>query len=562
MKEPISIEIEDDASFRPTAAVRKFEPSEYQAAIFRFIEEGTGDAIVNAVAGSGKTTTLVEASKLLPPSTSSIFCAFNAHIVKELTSRLQGMECKTIHSIGLSTLAQHFGWQPKVGGNKYRDLCRKESWKLADEIPNVSRTQLASSLLELVEYVQATLAFAPYWSEEEANERGLQNVIAALSSLVSHFGLSLPCPVEKLAPYVNSALRQGLLDAKSTATISFSDMLWLPWIWNLTPRTYDWVFVDECQDLNRAQLEMVLKLRKRIRSAPYVEYLTETERELRTLSKPTGRMIFVGDPRQAIYGFSGADAASYQNIKQRTSATEFPLSISYRCPVLVIREAQRIVPGIQARQDAPLGTVRWINESELYSNVKEGDLLLCRVTAPLISTCLDLIQQRIPARVRGKDLGKMLTRTVQIVSERREFTFSDFPRHLHEHTVEIAEKLRRKPNNEAAVEKALDTEAALHACFVGYQKPGFLFGNNRDETNAFKFFIESLFSDDRPGVYLSTVHRAKGLEAERVFILKPQKLPLKWKGQQPWEAEQELNLQYVAITRAIDELIYVKSAER
>ena len=69
--------------------------------------------------------------------------------------------------------------------------------------------------------------------------------------------------------------------------------------------------------------------------------------------------------------------------------------------------------------------------------------------------------------------------------------------------------------------------------------------------------IEGLFSDDRPSVILATVHQAKGLEADRVFILYPDNLPMIWENQQPWELKQEMNLKYVALTRAKAELIFV-----
>jgi superfamily I DNA/RNA helicase len=546
--------IDDDAAFEAPVRTARFEPSEYQSAIFNWIPSGTGDAIVNAVAGSGKTTTLTEASKLLPDRASAIFCAFNAHIVKELTKRLNGMECKTIHSIGLSTLARHFDKQPVVDGNKYRNLVRKESWQLAEQMPTVNRGEIVSALGDLVELCMVTLTNALDFISPAAarvidsNSNAVsQNALESLQTLVSHFGLTLPCPIVNLAPSVAVVLANGILLAHEDHVISFSDMLWLPWVWGLQPRTYDWVFVDECQDLNRAQLEMVLKLRgSRRLDGPH--------------SFAIGRMIFVGDPRQAIYGFSGADAASYANIKERTQATEFPLSVSYRCPVLVVREAQAIVPGIQPRPGAPLGTVRWISENELYANVKEGDLLLCRMTAPLIATCLDLIRQKVPARVRGKDIGKMLVKTVQIVAGRRDFEFATFPQHLHGYTTEQIKKLSGRDDAESQVERLWDISQALTACFDGLnQNDPFEFDRNLP-VNSFIDFIHSLFSDDRPGVWLSTVHKAKGLEAERVFILRPEKLPLVWRGQQAWEMEQEMNLKYVAITRSLDELVYVRQA--
>ena len=71
--------------------------------------------------------------------------------------------------------------------------------------------------------------------------------------------------------------------------------------------------------------------------------------------------------------------------------------------------------------------------------------------------------------------------------------------------------------------------------------------------------LDDLFTDTKSGnvITLSTVHKAKGLEADNVFILLPDCLPMKRKGQQLWELEQEMNLKYVAITRAKKKLVWV-----
>jgi DNA helicase-2/ATP-dependent DNA helicase PcrA len=65
-----------------------------------------------------------------------------------------------------------------------------------------------------------------------------------------------------------------------------------------------------------------------------------------------------------------------------------------------------------------------------------------------------------------------------------------------------------------------------------------------------------IFSDDQVGVVFSSVHRAKGLEAKRVYILSPELMPHKM-ATKPWELEQERNIEYVAITRTLSELVYV-----
>ena len=69
-----------------------------------------------------------------------------------------------------------------------------------------------------------------------------------------------------------------------------------------------------------------------------------------------------------------------------------------------------------------------------------------------------------------------------------------------------------------------------------------------------KVKIKTIFTDEIEGICLSTVHKIKGLEANRVFIVRPDLLPLP--NVRSWQAIQEKNLEYVAITRAKLELIY------
>ena len=70
-------------------------------------------------------------------------------------------------------------------------------------------------------------------------------------------------------------------------------------------------------------------------------------------------------------------------------------------------------------------------------------------------------------------------------------------------------------------------------------------------------YIDELFSDEKSPITLSTCHRAKGLEGERIFIIKPEDMPMTWRSQQDWQSEQEDNLLYVALTRSKSDLFIV-----
>lgn len=77
-----------------------------------------------------------------------------------------------------------------------------------------------------------------------------------------------------------------------------------------------------------------------------------------------------------------------------------------------------------------------------------------------------------------------------------------------------------------------------------------------DTVKDLRNLISNIFSDEVKGILLSTIHKAKGLENDKIFFLSPELIPSKY-ATQPWQYEQEQNLKYVAITRAKSSLVYV-----
>jgi superfamily I DNA/RNA helicase len=225
------------------------------------------------------------------------------------------------------------------------------------------------------------------------------------------------------------------------------------------------------------------------------------------------------------------------------------LSICYRCPTSHIKLAQQIVPSIEARQDALEGILEEVKRDTVPKTVQEGDLIISRRTAPVIKLCIELIAKRIPARVRGRDIGKSLTTIVKEVAKHPNFHFDEFGTFLKDYEEVKVAKLEQKKNAQSQIESLRDRIQGIEVCYEAFDV---------DSVEELCFEIESLFSDGRASVMLSTVHRAKGLENERVFILEPDKLPLRWQGQQEWELTQEFNLKYVALTRAKHALYFIK----
>ena len=66
-----------------------------------------------------------------------------------------------------------------------------------------------------------------------------------------------------------------------------------------------------------------------------------------------------------------------------------------------------------------------------------------------------------------------------------------------------------------------------------------------------------IIEDNEPTLTLSTCHKAKGREWQRVAILEPELMPSKW-ARQDWQYQQEQNLIYVAYTRTQSELFIMK----
>lgn len=503
--------------------------SSYQAAILRFQETGDGHGMVNAVAGSGKTSTLVEMANRrgMHERGSALFVAFNRHIAEELKQRLPAdVEARTIHSAAMRALIQAVqppqkeGW---VQANKYRSLVR--DYFKSKNVNTFKRR-------DLVDIVEDTLGFVMY-TLSACREFDILK-------LIDRYELRVPddLPVAELVEAVQTVMLwgyQGTPDGTFLGlkqAVSFDDMVYYAATMDIPLRTYRTLYVDESQDLNAMQREFVLKL-----------------------LDPRGRAMFVGDPKQSIYGFAGADTESFARIRQRTQAKEMPLSICYRCPASHVAIAKEIVPEIEAAPGAPQGEIEGLRSDELHAHARPADLVLCRMTAPLVMACFELLRRRIPAIVRGKEIGRQLTHIVDSLEDGTlNASFDEFPRILDSYRSIQLRMLLQREDNEMAIEMLNDKCDTLDVIWHR------AYGEDNVRTwDAMRDYINNLFADDRAGVVtLSTVHKAKGLEADNVFLLRPELMPHP-RAKSDWQREQEFNLRYVALTRAKKRLTFVET---
>lgn len=488
-----------------------FQPSKYQQDIFNWVTK-TNDLttryeligektsanylslVVEARAGSGKTTTGIKMFNLIPQDEDAIFIAFNKHIAQELALRLPtGGQARTYHSLGFQAIRDNVRGRVQVNNDKLEDL-------LKANLNKFTYGKFFGAIKRLVSLCKANL---------------LQPNYQTLSDLAFFHDIDVNGDADFIFDWVGKILE---MSANEINMIDFDDMCWLPIIHNMKCHRYSFLFVDELQDTNHSQMELALKS---IASG--------------------GRLIGVGDRYQSIYAFRGADSGAMPNFIRRTEADTLPLSITYRNPRLVVELIQNKFPeiGLEARENAPDGVFNEMPSAKLLETAQPGDMILCRTNAPMVENVFEFIRNGKKAIIKGRDIGKSLQSFIN------KFNESDL------------NTLIRKING------YLDAETSKFMAREAYEKIQqlqdkvdtiFAIAEGATSVSDLSMRIESIFSDEVEGVVFSTVHKAKGLEAERIFILRPDLLPHPM-AKKSDQKQQERNIQYVAYTRTLNDLL-------
>lgn len=480
------------------------EWSAQQQAIFEWFRNPERKrAVVRARAGTGKTTTIIEGLSHAPER-KMLLCAFNKRIADELSRKIttDRAEAKTLHGVGFACVRRN--WETvRVDGSRGKRLALEAAGNSAPDAMIGLVARLAGLLKEMAPLAQdldTAVAIAEDMDclpDEDWEDDGWT--------------------VERVAACALKAVEAA---GRRDGTVDFSDMLYLPlrhgWVrgqWNL-------VVVDECQDMNAAQIELAT----------------------RSVRKG-GRIIVVGDDRQAIYGFRGADSGSLDRLKAKMKAEELPLTLTYRCPKAVVAEAATLVPDYCAAETAPAGEVDALPMAKLAESARPGDFVLSRKNAPLVRVCLSILRTGTRAKVEGRDVGKGL---VALVKKLKAKTIPQFVEKLEAwEEREQARAAKLKP--ETAKRKAAEIEDQAETLRT--------LSEGLTDVQELETRIEHLFADDAAGtrgqVVCSSVHRSKGLEAPRVFVLRSTLADPETAGRE------EANIRYVAITRAQARLTWV-----
>lgn len=454
---------------------------------------------------SGKTFTLCKLAEMTPPIKSSIFLAFNKSIAEELGQRLpRTVKAQTLHSCALSSLCKAFSLNFSLSDSKNFNLAKEKMEfkgvhpkRIPGIIMKVCRLYDLMRFNLVPDDIEAIIALGERYGEDADEE-------------LAKRAIELRMLNKRIAD--NYFLKGG----SGKLPMDFTDMLYYAtqYVHREDFKQYNVVMLDECQDISPLQFEVV-----------------------KMCKTPRGRLIAVGDEKQSIYSFMGSNLDSLQAIKNAPNTVTLPLSMTYRCAQDIVAEACKVFPdGIVA---AP-GAVKGFVGDGTFKDAQEGDFILCRNNAPLVDAFITLLRQGKKCTILGKEFGDELVSLIDSVED-----VWGLEQVLENMISKLQKKGVKSPTKCEAYDKLNEKVNVLLSLYE-------YFGDLETvRSRIYDIFVENASR----GITLSTIHRSKGLEADRIFFLQPELLPSKYATTE-LALYAEKCLQFVAITRARKSLIY------
>lgn len=493
----------------------KNKPSVYQEAIYDAFLHTDKNIVVSAGPGSGKTTTAIEISKLIPPGKESLFAAFNKSIVEELSKRLpETVACKTLHSIGVTALISHFKTSFRINEFKCFPFIEEVLKKKPEELKREPKGLMAYkfAIKDAINLVRMTMT--------ELNVEALFQMCMYYDvDLLQTEMIDIIDIMKKLDVYNRSF-------NKKHNYIDYTDMIFLPATnWKIKVPQYDYITLDECQDVNRAQQIF-----------------------LERLLKPKGRTIVIGDEKQSLYSFMGADIESFKRFENKNNTITLSLPICYRCGTEIVKLAQKVYPNIEPCLANHPGEIRFGNIDEIQS----GDMVLCRNNRPLVSLYFKLLRQEKNPILIGADIQVGLEALIsKVLKKRVEDGLEDLYERLNTVGEELISKgvknIKEHPKYESLKDKILTIE---------------IIGERFETMKEVRVSIVEMFKEKEDCIKLMTIHKSKGLEADRVFYIErfdSKRLLPSLFATKDWQVVQETNLKFVMLTRSKRSIIFIQN---
>lgn len=473
-------------------------PTAEQSLVIEAATSSKDNLLVSALAGAAKTTTLVMLAEALRGKP-MLSVAFNASIAKEMQKRLPGhCQSATLNSIGHRAWGSVISARLSVDAKKVQGIVKD----MLAHHPFADEAQEAwGDIIALTRRARA-LGYIP----ESQPVPGLIDRYDLRDALEEEE--YDPLAWEMLDEIINTCIKRA-----HKGSIDFDDQIYMPTLFGAQWPRFPVTLVDEAQDLsplNHAMLRQIVKDR---------------------------RVIAVGDRFQSIYGFRGAADGGMDLLKDEFQMKELTLSISFRCPVNVVKAARFRAPQMQWAPNADTGQVNHFSEWTSH-DIPDEAAILCRNNAPLISIALAFLRAGRGVDLKSFDISKRLQKMLEDLGP------GPMPR--EEGLRAVAQWRRNKLEEGKAAESVIEDRAACLYVFV-------------DSTETLGQAIkkcQSIFQHEGP-IKLMTIHKSKGLEFDDVFIL--DEFFIGRAASTDAEKEQERNLRYVAITRAKKNLGYITS---
>ena len=499
-----------------------FAPTEEQAEIIS-AAKSPSPLMIQAFAGTAKTTTIALAAPQI--RVPALALAFNRRIAEELKPRLpENWTVKTLN--GLGHLAWIRGLPPRIG----LEMDERKVGRIVREVAKAGKADLSKDQWEQT-HALVSAAMRAGLSPNDEGAPLVPDSEETWTDLAAETGI-VWFDIPLLIDLARSTLVASIAEAKQ-GKICFDDQVYCPTILGGKWPRYPALAVDEAQDLSLLNHRM-----------------------LQLSSRDDSKLLVVGDSKQAIYAWRGADADSMRTLRSaREGWEDRKLTLTFRCPRVIVTRQQRHAPGFRAasgnaeghfvawREAADLGGWSW----KMLRSFRPGSVaVLCRNNAPLISLAFKLLRQRVAPVIAGRDIGKgllALGRKVARAEDSASLVLGKIEAWEQSELV-LAQGSER-------TDGISDRAQCLREVLLGASC-----STGADLLDALTF----LFSRTEGDVTLSTIHRAKGLEWDIVLHLDPWRVPSKRareaeRNGDPSALEQDWNLKYVCETRTRDILV-------
>ena len=515
-------------------APSRLVPTAEQAAILEAARASNHTSLmIEAKAGCSKTSTIEILARSLPLKP-SVYIVFNKRNKTEAEAKFKSPSSPWAHlgradHVNVVTLngLGHSAWSKAIG--KRLSLDDKKLFKILkqllerDKIRDFGKDSFVNTLA-LVRRAR-TCGLIPSAMDKAGLIADTESSWQELAQSLWLENLSEECFY-----YAHRSLQECIRQSIA-GLIDFDDQIYMSALFGgIFPR-YPVVYGDEVQDyspLNQIQIRLTA----------------------------AARLILVGDPRQAIYAFRGADSSSMDSLRTlRKEWIDCPLSVTFRCPKTIVARQQDHAPGFSAYKSNREGIIHdWQGRdwsiTEIPANQKVA--ILCRNNAPLFKAALRCIKARRGVTVLGSEIGRGLVALAKGMAGREDMSSSEFITLVNawcEH-----ETSKALANNQEAKAALIQDKAQ---CLI-------VIAMECSSVSDISAKLDALFAPSNMNITCSTGHKAKGLEWPTIIHLDPWRIPSKYALKQSLEGngislEQDMNLRYVIETRAQETLIMANS---